>query len=97
MKKSFKSKGTTIYAPSENSVQIHSHTSSEGFKHTVKGQSHYFKIDGKPVAYVLDGNGYRTKDEISPAAVRLVMNFFAKGHIPYMGKVSQEEVEKYSS
>jgi hypothetical protein len=96
MKPKFKNKNrTVIYAPPENVVQ-RQHSSSEGFKHTVKGQSHYFKVDGKPVAFVLDKKGFRSKDEISPSAVRLVMNFFAKLGVDYHGKVSQEEVEKFS-
>ena len=96
MKNRFNNKNrTVIYAPPENVVQKQ-HSSSEGFKHTTKGQSHYFKVDGKPVAFILDKKGYRTKDELPPSAVRLVMNFIAKCGVDYYGKVPQGEVEKFS-
>ncbi len=95
MRNKYKNK-SVIYAPPESVVSLTQHNSSESSKHTTKGQVRVFKVDGKPVAYILGDQGYRTKDEVSPSAVRMVLNWFARSNTTYMGKVSQEEVEKYS-
>jgi hypothetical protein len=70
---------------------------SEFSKYTTRGQVRVFTVDGKPVAYILNKQGYRTKDVVSPACVRMVMNWFARSGSTYVGKVPQTELEYLST
>jgi hypothetical protein len=66
---------------------------AETTKETTRGRAHFFKVNGKSVAYFIGTDGKITKDELTQKQIRVIHNFFARNHVTYSGKIPQTDIE----